>query len=127
MNTRVITKGYRLENWIQIIRDHKSSGMTVSDYCEMTGITRSSYYYWLAQVREAAHDQITAAREMHNLGSVSSGFQEINVVNAYGDGGGRRADIPGQVTVEIRGITLKVDSAYPVMQLADLLRQLELS
>lgn len=54
MNTREITHNYRLNQWIQIIRECRSSGQTVLSWCNDHDINPKSYYYWLKRVRTAA-------------------------------------------------------------------------
>lgn len=54
MNTRQVTKNYRLEQWALKISERKNSGLTIKNWCEQEGITQGSYYYWLKQVRQAA-------------------------------------------------------------------------
>ena len=45
---------YQMQRWIDIIRDCKASNLTVAQYCELNGLSRPSYYYWFAKIREAA-------------------------------------------------------------------------
>lgn len=54
MNTREVTHNYRLNQWTQIIRECRSSGQTVSAWCNDHDINPKSYYYWLKCVRTAA-------------------------------------------------------------------------
>lgn len=54
MSTREVTKQYRLNKWMEIIRNCRSSGQTVSAWCTEHNVSSKSYYYWLRRVREAA-------------------------------------------------------------------------
>lgn len=54
MNTREVTKRYRLNKWMEIIRNCRSSGQTVATWCAEHNVNPKSYYYWLKRVREAA-------------------------------------------------------------------------
>lgn len=54
MNTREVTKNYRLNQWTEIIRECRSSGQTVKAWCADHDINPKTYYYWLRRVREAA-------------------------------------------------------------------------
>lgn len=54
MTTREITHQYRLSQWTEIIRECRSSGQTVKNWCEEHNVSDKSYYYWLKKVREAA-------------------------------------------------------------------------
>jgi transposase-like protein len=54
LNTREVTKSFRLNQWTEIIRECRGSGQTVSAWCNDHGINPKSYYYWLRRVRTAA-------------------------------------------------------------------------
>ena len=38
----------RMQNWIEIIRQCQSSGLTNKERCEQNGVSEKSYYYHLA-------------------------------------------------------------------------------
>ena len=54
---QTVTKNVRLQKWTDIIRDCRSSGQTVDDYCAANHISRNAYYYWLRKVKEAVIEQ----------------------------------------------------------------------
>ncbi|WP_346064753.1 IS66 family insertion sequence element accessory protein TnpA [Lacrimispora amygdalina] len=54
MNTREATHNYRLSQWTKLICECRSSGQTVSAWCEEHNVNPKSYYYWLRRVRAAA-------------------------------------------------------------------------
>ena len=54
---QTVTKNVRLQQWMSIIQDCKSSGLKVDDYCLEHNISRNAYYYWLRKVKEAAIEQ----------------------------------------------------------------------
>jgi transposase-like protein len=60
MNTREITRQYRLKQWTELIRECRSSGQTVVAWCAEKSINPKSYYYWLKKVRQAACDSLPA-------------------------------------------------------------------
>ena len=57
MNTKLATTQIRMTEWAAIIKDCKSSGMKVHDYCQLHDISRDAYYYWLRKVKTAALQQ----------------------------------------------------------------------
>lgn len=57
METRLAIHEYRLQQWAQIIRTCRDSGMTVKDWCAQNGVHPKSYYYWLRKIRTAAVEQ----------------------------------------------------------------------
>jgi len=52
MLTTHVAKQYRLQQWANAIRECKSSGLTVAQWCGQNSITKASYYYRLRRVRE---------------------------------------------------------------------------
>lgn len=46
MNTRQKIHDATLSKWLDILRDQRSSGMTVKDWCADNGISIHAFYYW---------------------------------------------------------------------------------
>jgi len=45
---------FRLQNWMEIIRECQESGLSNREFCSQRGISEKTYYYWLRKVRAAA-------------------------------------------------------------------------
>ena len=60
MDTRKVTRAYRLNQWTEIVRQYRSSGQTVAAFCKEKSLNPKSYYYWLRLVREAACEALPA-------------------------------------------------------------------
>lgn len=54
MDTKEVKRQYRLNQWIEIIRQCRGSGQTVAAWCGENNINPKRYYYWLRRVRMAA-------------------------------------------------------------------------
>ena len=54
MDTKAATTQIRLANWANIIKARNESGLTIDEYCEQNGLSRSAYFYWLRKLRYAA-------------------------------------------------------------------------
>ena len=63
MNTKEVTRQYRLNQWIQIIQECRSSGETISSWCAAHNVKPQSYYYWLKIVRTAACESLPVVGE----------------------------------------------------------------
>ncbi|EEG79138.1 IS66 family insertion sequence element accessory protein TnpA [Dethiobacter alkaliphilus] len=99
MNTREVTRKYRLNQWTQIIRECRSSGQTVKAWCADNGINQKTYYYWLKKVREAACESLPSLEE-------NSSIVPVNIP-ASSDGPGPESSSQiilrfGSVTLELR-------------------------
>ncbi len=54
MDTQLAASQIRMQNWVAIIRDQKSSGLTIKEYCREHQISRNAYFYWLRKIRRTA-------------------------------------------------------------------------
>lgn len=45
---------FRMEQWMKLIQECQTSGMSVKSWCRQNNITESAYYYWLKQIRRKA-------------------------------------------------------------------------
>ena len=45
---------FRLQNWMEIIRECEEIGLSNREFCAQRGISEKTYYYWLRKVRAAA-------------------------------------------------------------------------
>lgn len=103
MNTREVTKKYRLNQWIEIIRECRNSGQTINRWCTEHAINPKSYYYWLKRVREAACEALpTLTSEGSSIVPVNTaGFMPADNTSATDQLSDIRLRI-GTVTIEIR-------------------------
>ena len=67
MNTREVTRRYRLNHWSEIVRECRSSGQTVKAWCAEHDINPKTYYYWLRRVREAACEALPSIEENSSI------------------------------------------------------------
>jgi len=54
MDTREIAKEYRLGHWAQAIQERVAVKESIKDFCQRTGISRNTYFYWQRKLREEA-------------------------------------------------------------------------
>lgn len=66
MDTRKIDSEIKMKQWIDIIRECRSSGQTVKSWCAKQGINQTSYYYWLRRIRMAACNTLPINTEISN-------------------------------------------------------------
>ena len=45
---------YRLQSWMEIIRECEESGLSNREFCSQRGKSEKTYYYWLRKARTAA-------------------------------------------------------------------------
>lgn len=103
MNTREVANQYRLNKWIEIVRECRSSGQTVSAWCAEHDINPKTYYYWLKRVRTAACEALPSLHSQNNP-IIPVNIPASTAGTDSGDQRGR-SDILirfGAVTLEIR-------------------------
>lgn len=54
MDTRKITKEYRLSQWAEIIQARNESGKSMKEFCENNGIRKHAFFYWQRKLRQEA-------------------------------------------------------------------------
>jgi len=117
VNTREIAEEYRLRHWAQVMRDRALSGLSIKGFCKQIGICGNTYYYWQRKLREAACEQLAAP-----------GFVAVAIAEAPAPPVlPTSADTvlsPSQLCIEVAGVRITTDSAYPTSSLAALLREL---
>ena len=76
----VVRDGYRLQSWVEIIRERQESGLTNKEFCARRGIPEKKYYYWLRKVRAAA-----AEPQLVRLDESSEGPKRQRIEIRYGE------------------------------------------
>lgn len=96
MNTKLATTQIRIAEWAAIIKNCKSSGMKVDEYCQQHDISRDAYYYWLRKVKAAALQQ--------------TGFVELPVPEVKSV---QTTDFATQMVVKVPGAELSINNDTP--------------
>jgi len=96
MNTRGATRQYRMSQWAGVFREQKSSGLTITAWCEQNGISRQQYFYWQRRLRESACEEL-ALRTESKISTIPT-FAEINV----------KPDLTGAIVVRMNGTEVEI-------------------
>ena len=111
--------------WAQIIQDRKSSGKSVKDFCRDRNISKDSYFYWQKKLRDTACEQILMPQKNPQPTMLAPlGFTEVKLLGHQPTRERTDAATQGSLTIDISGLRLIADYAYPADQLAYLLREL---
>lgn len=60
---------FQLQRWKLLIEDRVKSGMKVRDWCEANGVTKDTYYYWLAKLREEHYEEAVQSLSAETISS----------------------------------------------------------
>ena len=55
-----IRSEYRLQQWAQVVKECKDSGLSNREFCQQHNISEKTYYYWIRRLRQAAASQMEA-------------------------------------------------------------------
>lgn len=122
MNTREIAEEYRLLHWAGILQERKESGQSIRSYCKQAGIHENVFYYWQRKLRETAIEELPGQGEMR--APAPEGWVMCTTPPEPPNRENSEATPCDQLIVEAPGVRIKVGRAYPVGQLAQLLREL---
>jgi transposase-like protein len=119
LDTKEATHQYRLNKWIDIIKECRSSGQTVSVWCEDHNVSTKSYYYWLRQVRAAACDALPTIKPKENT-IVPVSIHALSSTKANPD-----QRISGDITLLFGSVTLELHNTASAVLIESTLRALQ--
>ena len=113
----------RLTRWAELLREQKSSGMNIKNWCEAQGVSRARFFYWQKKLRESVCTELVN-RERPADESPQGWAMCRADTGAHMHKVAEESGISDQLTVEVNGIKITAGREYPVDQLAQLLREL---
>jgi len=75
MDTKKVATEYRLSQWAQMIQTKLNNGQNVKDFCQSSGISKHTYFYWQRKLREAACKELAKTEEHTNI--IPSGWMQL--------------------------------------------------
>ena len=58
MTTKQMATQVRLEHWAKVLRERKSSGLSIRRWCRENGVNEKTYYYWQRKLRESVCENL---------------------------------------------------------------------
>ena len=98
MDTQKISHDFKLTRWAQVIKEQKTSGKNVKDFCHDNGISRDKYFYWYRKVKDTACENMLELGQ--DTGTSHKGWMQLLPVQQK----------DACITVEVSGCSIKVDS-----------------
>lgn len=125
MDTRKVTSQYRLTSWTQTLQERIVQKESIKDFCQRKGFSKNTYFYWQRKIRETACKQLSITRSAPNqTGLPVPAFTEVRVNEIQPTTNKNELVVAGQIKLEISGVKITADSAYPTEKLAVLCREL---
>ena len=103
MDTQVVKQNVQMSQWAGIIQDRITSGKTITEYCDLHGITRTKYYYWLRKLRKSAIDNNPTA-----FAELTPPKDEAKSITT-----GPRIDYNAQVELYVAGVRIAINESTP--------------
>ena len=103
MDTQVVKQNVQMSQWAGIIQDRISSGKTIREYCDLYGITRTTYYYWLRKLRKSAIDSNPTA-----FAELTPPKGEAKAITT-----GPHIDFNAQKELDVAGVRIAINESTP--------------
>lgn len=98
MNTKIVATNYQMQEWMDIIRDCRTSGLTVQQCCDEKNLSRPTYYYWLNKIRKTAIESVESSPAFVELKPPAPTSNSASPVSIYV--GEARIDLPENISDE---------------------------
>jgi len=123
MDTRKAAWEFRLTQWMQMIEGRMDRHQSIRAFCEETGVSKNTYYYWQRKVRQALCERVRGnTARTPSTGITTPGFSEVKLVEVHKLSAPAGSAESGRLQVETGEIKITIDSIYPPEKLAALLR-----
>jgi len=119
LNTREVTRQYRLNQWTEIIRECRSSGQTISAWCTDHDINPKSYYYWLKRVRTAACESLP------DLGAGNQQIVPVKISAHLTAAGPAVQETASHIIMRVGSVTLELHNGASTALIESTLRALQ--
>ena len=120
MNTREVTRQYRLNQWIEIIQECRSSGQTISSWCAGHNVKPQSYYYWLKIVRTAACESLPV------VGENTQPIVPVKISSSISPSSPTVQESSSHITLQIGSVTLVLHNGASTALIENTLKALSL-
>lgn len=101
MATLQVRDKYKMQQWAEIIKECRSSGLPVKQWCSQNNVPEGSYYYWLKKAREMAIESLPETTNTKSVQCVSTEqtttFTKITLPQISNE---------NDVTLTLNGVTL---------------------
>lgn len=114
-----VTHQYRLNQWMEIIRECRSSGQTVSAWCAEHDINPKSYYYWLKRVRMAACEALPSLNASHNP------IVPVNMPFPSAGSGPKILESSSDIVLHLGTVTLEIRNSASAALIESILRVMQ--
>ena len=81
MDVQEVREQVRIQEWMELIRERNSSGMTIREWCQSKGLSENQYYYWLRKIRKTACTALESRDDLaFQVQDKLPAFAQINII-----------------------------------------------
>lgn len=123
MNAQEATQEYRMNEWIKIVRECRSSGENVTSWCKNNNIRPNRYYYWLRKIRTAASKSLPSTNSQEQIVPIDMSSESLSksMDSAYISSETARADI----VIRIGSAVLEIHNSASITLIENTIRVLQ--
>ena len=103
------------------MRAQTCRGLSVTEFCALKNLGIQQYYYWRRMLKETGASELVNNQLNVTVSEQQTPclFTEVKIAD---DAKRSTVTVSGMVRIEIRGVTITADEAYPVHQIVELLK-----
>ena len=118
MDVQEVRDQVRLQEWMELIREHNSSGMTIREWCRVKGLSENQYYYWLRKIRKTACSALESRSDLvPQPRDELPAFAQINVIPD------KHPDAPASgISIQVNKVSIHVGCDVPARQIAAMMK-----
>ena len=116
MSTRSIIHQATLNEWAYRIKEQKSSGLSVSEWCRQNNLSKDKYFYWKRQLKDEVVDQVLPDIVPLAMPTASPPSSPIPTTSAIGSENCTSCATftpTPTARILINGVSIEIDSSAP--------------
>ena len=118
MDVQEVRDQVRIQEWMELIKERNSSGMTIREWCRIKGLSENQYYYWLRKIRKTACTALESQGDLvPQVQSESPSFAQINVIPD------KRPDASASgISIQVNNASIHIGGDVPARQIAAMMK-----
>ena len=118
MDVQEVRDQVRIQEWVELIRERNSSGMTISEWCRVKGLSENQYYYWLRKIRRTACNALEIRSDLApKIQDEAPAFAQINVIPEA-----QPAASETGISIHMNNASIHIGSDVPARQLTAMMK-----
>ena len=118
MDVQEVRDQVRIQEWMELIKERNSSGMTIREWCQIKGLSENQYYYWLRKIRRNACTALESRSDLApQIPGETPAFAQINVISDE-----RPAESGSGISIHVNNVSIHIGNDVPARQLTAMMK-----